>query len=332
MREEDLVDNWCFEIGLENEGWLNKGEFGTAYTISDDKVIKITDDYNEFIQTFGTLNNNNHNLTEVYGMRVFPDGRMGILMENLVTDGVEDLFSSLLLEAEIQNVDFIDIETEDTFLPDELIKFSNDLNASVTALQKAGVAYFDIHDGNIGLNREGNYVLFDQTNKLTKEYNEDLLEDIKEKLLSQYDLEETIYKENIPLSKIVASSDSMIRALRDVSNNRISQTEGAIECMYNYNGDLQITDGYHRLCEALLSGDEFIDVEIGLDERYGYSHPVYAVVERDDALDINTSFAFGGLEDIADTETLGDYFNNYTSHKKSLEKGLSSKRKIKPNN
>ena len=193
MREDDLVEKWCFELGLENEGWLNKGDFGNAYDISDNKVIKITRDNNEFIQTFNILGNDSYNLPEVYEMRVFPDGTLGILMEKLVTDDVEDLFNSWNLECEIAEVDLMNFDSDD-LIDKNLKKFVDDIQYSIFEFNKKGVVFFDIHDGNIGLNKNGNYVLFDQTIKNSNEYNEDMLEDIRMKLLENYNIKDPIFK------------------------------------------------------------------------------------------------------------------------------------------
>ena len=281
MSEEHLVEDWCFEIGLENEGWLDSGDFGNAYTISDEKVIKMTTDYNEFMQTFNIFKKESDYLPKIFGMRVFPNGEMGILMEELGTDPIDDLFSSWMMEADdIQNVDLLNIDLEDSFLTDEVVKMVKDVKKSIEHYKKNGVNHFDLNAGNIGLNNQGNYILFDQTEARANSYNEDLFADITEKLKDEYNIEEPIYKKNVPIERIVADLNSMQRTLRDISENKISQTDGAIECMYNENGNLQITDGYHRLCEALLKGETVIDVEIGLDERYGYSHPVYSLVRK----------------------------------------------------
>ncbi len=129
MREEDLVDNWCTEIGLENEGWLNNGENGNAYTISDNKVIKITSDHNEFISTYKISKSDNPNLPKIYDMRVFPNGELGMFMEELVTDGIEELYGQAEFIAQEQGVDSIlYIEVEDIQEEDpEVIKFINDI-------------------------------------------------------------------------------------------------------------------------------------------------------------------------------------------------------------
>lgn len=329
MHEERLVEDWCFEIGLENEGWLDSGDFGNAFTISDDKVIKITRDHSEFIQTFSILGKGDDPyLPKVFDMRIFKNEEMGILMEELIRDSVDDLFSSWLMEADdIQEVDLFEIDLEESFLSDEVIKMVNDLEKSMNSYKKNGVDNFDIHAGNIGINSHGNYVLFDQNIKNQKKIDYDLLQDIKEKLMDSYCIEDEYVKENVPMERIVADIDSMHRTFLDIKSGKISQTKGEIECMYNEWGGLQVIDGYHRLCEALLKGDEEIDVLIGFDERYGYSHPTYTATEKDDAMKLDGDLEFSGLEELYDEEYLRESREEYLELKTGKEKNECKKSK-----
>lgn len=326
MSEEHLVEDWCFELDLENEGWINSGENGSAYALSEDKVIKITKDYNEFIQTFRILNSKSEFLPKIYDLRVFKDGELGILMEQLDTDNIEDLYCELNREAELQDVDIMEVDTEIGMLSEEAIKFANDISNSKYHMEIDGVAHFDIQPDNIGKNSFGNYVLFDQTKKATREYDLDIFEEIKEDLIASYSIDEPILKKDVPISRIIASRDAMLNTFNDVSNNRISRSEGSLECMINKNGDLQLIDGYHRLFEGLLEGKEEFDVEISLDERYGFLHPVYALVEKEDSLELDPDEPFCGLEDIACDETLGETLENYINYKEKLENKQKPKR------
>lgn len=319
MKDEDLVDKWCIELNLENEGWLNKGEFGNTFTLTDNKIIKITTDAKEFIETFNLLKKQLDFHPYIYDMRVFPGGELGILMEEVVTDGIENVFFELKSLADDENVDILDIEDDNNTLSEEAVKMLNDLNSSVLELRSLGNAGSDIHDGNIGINAKGNYVLFDQTVKsYNNEYNEDLLEDIREKLLSSYDIDEDnpIIKEDICISNILVNRDSMRKTLLNISNGKGTKTKGHIECMYNKNGDIQLTDGHHRLCEQLLMGKETTSIVIDFDERYGLSSPVFKLIEKDESLELDPTEVYGGLEDIAEPDILEEYINDYKKSKR----------------
>lgn len=319
MNEDNLVDDWCFELGLENEGWLNKGEWGNAYRISDEKVIKITRDYEEFICSYHLLNKDTNYNAKIYDMRVFPNGELGILMEYVGTDSIEDVFSELLSFAEEHETDIFDVNEEHSGLvSDEAIKMSNDLYLAYQEISSSG--YYgshalDIHDGNIGINSEGNYVLFDQRDKSSPVFDDfDLFNEIKEKLKEKYFISDNdLIPKQIPIERITVSETGITKTLKDISNKRYSQTDSPIELMYNSEGNLQITDGYHRFCEALLLNKEEVEAIIVYDERCGYANQTYAEVKKDGSLNIDHDQLFSGLENIADEDYLARIHSDYIS-------------------
>tara|TARA_Y100000588_G_scaffold75071_2_gene78151 strand:- start:19460 stop:20488 length:1029 start_codon:yes stop_codon:yes gene_type:complete len=325
-KEERLVEDWCFEKDLENEGWMNNGDNGNAYATSDEKVVKMTSDYNEFMQTFEILDNDSEYLPKVFDMRVFPSGELGIMLEYLDTSDSEELFRELEMEAGLQEVDIMNIDVSIGMLSDEARKFGEDIQKSMYAFKEKGIYNFDIQPDNIGKNEEGNYVLFDQTNKEANDHDEDLFEDIKNKLRERYELDETVYKEDVSLEKLSVDVRSMRKALEDVSSGKISRTEGALTCMYNEYGRLQLVDGFHRLCEKLLQSEEVADIEIEHDERTGYSSPVYAITEPENELEIDVSLPFCGLEELACEDTLNDYCNEYLELKNKENKNKTKSR------
>jgi hypothetical protein len=332
MREEDLIERWCFELDLENDGWLNNGQFGNVYSITDDKVIKITSDYNEFIQTFSLLNKSLTFHPKIYDMRVFPGGELGILMEEVCTDGIEDVFAEIMSIADLQSVGILEIDLDDHpkgyIVSSEAVKMLSDICSADHELRVNGNGGSDIHDGNIGMNKNGDYVLFDQTLKVTNnEYNEDLFNDIKEKLTQSYYIDEDTptIKENVCISKILVSREAMRQTLQDVSIGKISKTKGKLNCIYNTDGSLQLTDGHHRLCELLLDGKETAAVSISFDERAGYLNQSYSKIEVEDSIELTPDNVYGGLEDLADDETLNDYLIDYKKLKSKIKRKRTSK-------
>ena len=326
MSEENLVDDWCFELELENEGWLDKGEWGNAYNISDNKVIKITHDYEEFVCTYHLLNKDTEYNAKIHEMRVFPNGELGILMEYVDTNGVENVFSELNSFANDNEIDIFDIDKDDHKgqLSNEAIKMSNDLYLAWREIANhgySGAHALDIHDGNIGINSKGNYSLFDQRDKSNPIFNDfDLFNEIKLSLKDNYMIDpDFVETRTVPIEKILASESGIKNTLIDIKNKRYSKTDEPIECMYNADGNLQVTDGYHRLCEALLIGDETVNINIYYDERCGYSHQTYACVKEDSGFEINTDLLFSGLEFIQDEEILQHYYGEYTQYKKDIE-------------
>ena len=339
MREEDLVDNWCTEIGLENEGWLNNGENGNAYTISDNKVIKITSDHNEFISTYKISKSDNPNLPKIYDMRVFPNGELGILMEELVTDGIEELYREAEFIAQDQDVySILDIEIEEVEDKDpEVIKFIKDIIQSQYMYQLEGINDFDIQPNNIGLNSKGNYILFDQTKKNAIDYNEDIFRDIEDELKENFIIDpEKPIKKSISIENLYVDKNVIHETYKDIYNKKYSQSNMPIECQYTNQGILQVIDGNHRYFEALLTNKEEVDIVITYDERCGYNNPHYQTLDNYDKFEPDFDKIFSGLELEFDEETLSYMYKDYIEEqKKSLlntltsNKTLQNKRKIK---
>lgn len=339
MREEDLVDNWCTEIGLENEGWLNNGENGNAYTISDNKVIKITSDHNEFISTYKISKSDNPNLPKIYDMRIFPNGELGIFMEELVTDGIEELYREAESIAQDQDVySILDIEIEEIENKDpEVIKFIKDIIQSQYMYQLEGINDFDIQPNNIGLNSKGNYILFDQTKKNAIDYNEDIFRDIEDELKENFIIDpEKPIKKSISIENLYVDKNVLHETYKDIYNKKYSQSNMPIECQYTNQGILQVIDGNHRYFEALLTNKEEVDIVITYDERCGYNNPHYQTLDNYDKFEPDFDKIFSGLELEFDEETLSYMYEDYIEEqKKSLlntltsNKTLQNKRKIK---
>jgi hypothetical protein len=321
MSEEHLVDDWCFELGFDNEGWLGKGEWGNAYHVSEDKVIKITRDYEEFICAFHLLNKDTQHNVKIHEMRVFPNGELGILMDHANTEGIEDTFRELLGFADDNELDILDIDPakHKGNISDDALKMSNDLYLAWQEIANSGYSgahSLDIQDGNIGINYDGNYVLFDQRDKSNPFFDDhETFNEIKQKLKDNYLIDEDrIESKIIPINKILVSENAISRTLADLKNKRYSQTDEPIECMFNENGKLQITDGYHRFCEALLVNKENVEVNIVYDERCGYPNQTYANIKNEDALYVDHDLSYSGLENIADSAYLDDLFEEYDSY------------------
>ena len=330
MREEYLVDSWCEEINLENEGWLNKGGNGNAYTISDNKVIKITSDYNEFISTYKISNSNNPNLPKIYNMRVFPNGELGILMEKLVTDDIEELYSQAEFISQNQGVySILDIEIEDIQEEEpELIKFIEDIIQSQYMYQLEGVNDFDIQPDNMGLNTEGNYILFDQTKKDAIDYDQDIFRDIEEKLREDYIIDsDNPIKKSISIEKLMVDKDVLHSTYKDIYNKKYAQSKEPIECQYTNKGMLQIIDGNHRYFEALLTNKEEIEIIITYDERCGYDNPNYKTLE-DNNFEADIDKLYSGLEFEFDEETLAYMYEDYIGQQKKELLNIVSNKKV----
>lgn len=174
---------YATSIGTEIDSFLASGDFGEAYLTTDNKVIKITSDVSEFVVADSLKHRNYENTVDIYDTAIFDSGVMVVYQEFLDTEGIEDLFNEILLEAEAQEVEILEIDERDFVygLSDEAYKMLNDLCYSVFEIQKRGFNPIDIHHNNIGLKENGNYGLFDQKDVLSEEFLNSFVKDYKEK-------------------------------------------------------------------------------------------------------------------------------------------------------
>ena len=87
--------------------------------------------------------------------------------------------------------------------------------------------------------------------------------------------------------------------------------------MYNENGDIQLLDGYHRIAESLIKGNGTVDIEIVHDERTGYSHQQYSLIQRESAAELDADLLYGGLEHIVSECDLDFLFKKIEKNKTS---------------
>jgi hypothetical protein len=327
MNQEELVKNWAFEKNLELELYLDSGEWGEAYEISENNVIKITRDYEEFICAYRLLGKNTSYNAKIKEMRVFPTGEMGILLEKVDTEGIEDIFSELLNYAKENDFDILDIE-EKGDLSNEAFKMSEDLYKGWKEINNNGYYGMDISGDNIGLNTEGNYVLFDQrdnNNPVFVDY--DIYDEIKENLKKQFNIEELnpIIRNNVPLSKILISNSKILNSISNIQEKN-NKKEDCIECIYNQDGELQLIKGFDIFTKNLILNNEFINIKITSDERNGIINKNNLTLKKEDVFEINEDKLFSGCELLVDENKLEKCFNEIQQqNSKNIESFLQKK-------
>lgn len=155
-------------IDADELSYLGKGDFGTAYSIGDGRVLKITSSKNEFEIAKSLVGK--YNVPALDGIVDFyvaetVDGEGMIIMEELDEDSsIEDLFYELhnYLDEQglpIQYLDNLDIDELD--LSDEMHDFINDLDDIIRGYRYIGIEASDIKPDNMGRDKNGKLKAFD---------------------------------------------------------------------------------------------------------------------------------------------------------------------------
>jgi len=82
-------------------------------------------------------------------------------------------------------------------------------------------------------------------------------------LLSGIEQEHPLFIEHFPICELSLSKSAIKSTLNDIKNGKLSKTNSPIEIMYNIsNNQFLITDGYHRVVQAIEKGNKNISVNI----------------------------------------------------------------------
>jgi hypothetical protein len=158
-------------IDKDNLSYLGKGDFGTAYSIGDRRVLKMTSSKNEF-EIAKKLENNNSpvfdSFAKIYKTEII--GRdMYIILEELDTDSsIEDLYYELqnLLDEQglpIQSLSYLD--TDELNISKELQSFMDDMEDIIRAYRTLGIEASDIRPENLGYSENLKLKAFDIDDK-----------------------------------------------------------------------------------------------------------------------------------------------------------------------
>lgn len=104
----------------------------------------------------------------------------------------------------------------------------------------------------------------------------------------------------VNIDKILASERGLKKTLYDLYSNRFSQTNKPLD-VWVMDGELQLTDGYHRFAQYLIQGIKKVRVKISS----GYTD-YYAKTYPEDKFEVQPTFKYGGMEIFADDEILED--------------------------
>jgi hypothetical protein len=162
--EDFYVEN---NIDPEELSYLGKGDFGTAYSTGDGRVLKRTTSKSEFKlatemeQSDAPVLNS---FVKIYKTEIVK-GEMYILQEELIEDShIEDLYYELqsYLDEQGLPIQYLDhLDTDDLDISDELQKFMDDIDDINRAYRYLGIEASDIRPENLGYSQDGKLKAFD---------------------------------------------------------------------------------------------------------------------------------------------------------------------------
>jgi hypothetical protein len=166
--EDFYVEN---NIDPEELSYLGKGDFGTAYSTGDGRVLKRTTSKSEFKlatemeQSDAPVLNS---FVKIYKTEIVK-GEMYILQEELIEDShIEDLYYELqsYLDEQGLPIQYLDhLDTDDLDISDELQKFMDDIDDINRAYRYIGIEASDIKPDNLGYSQDGKLKAFDIDDK-----------------------------------------------------------------------------------------------------------------------------------------------------------------------
>lgn len=166
--EDFYVEN---NIDPEELSYLGKGDFGTAYSTGDGRVLKRTTRKSEFKlatemeqSDVPVLNS----FVKIYKTEIIK-GEMYILQEELIEDShIDDLYYELqsYLDEQGLPIQYLDhLDTDDIDISDELQKFMDDIDDINRAYRYLGIEASDIRPENLGYSQDGKLKAFDIDDK-----------------------------------------------------------------------------------------------------------------------------------------------------------------------
>jgi hypothetical protein len=162
--EDFYVEN---NIDPEELSYLGKGDFGTAYSTGDGRVLKRTTSKSEFKLATEMEQSDDpvlNSFVKIYKTEIVK-GEMYILQEELIEDShIEDLYYELesYLNDQGLPIQYLDhLDTDDLDISDELQKFMDDIDDINRAYRYLGIEASDIRPENLGYSQDGKLKAFD---------------------------------------------------------------------------------------------------------------------------------------------------------------------------
>ena len=173
------VDEFYQENNIDPDAlsYLGKGDFGTAYSIGDGRVLKVTTSKNEF-DLASQIENTTSALFKAVFAHIFKaevvQNQMFIILEELREDSdienmwyeMDELLNAVGLPVQyLDNLDPDDLEEMGYTISDDLQNFMNQVENIARAYRNLGIEASDIRPENLGYDSAGNLKAFDIDNK-----------------------------------------------------------------------------------------------------------------------------------------------------------------------
>ena len=156
------------------DGYVGSGEFGSAYYMPGDRILKITTSKDEAGIANSIKGKSLSNIVDVYDVKTVKDKNenvyYAILMEELDTDSsIEDLFHQMMnivdeMGYDINHthmIDFEDLEEQGGYYDEDLKEFVSQFDDVVLQNTKMGIYNRDYQPDNLGYKKNGNLASFD---------------------------------------------------------------------------------------------------------------------------------------------------------------------------
>ncbi len=170
-------------IDPEEMSYLGKGDFGEAYDVGGDRVLKKTSSRSEYRIAQQNLKEKIDGFAEVYAIAEIK-GTYYIILELLDVEDIEDVFvrfNSMLGEQEVpiqymshfDEEDYIEAGGDEVVngkIDPELLKFMAELEDVVRGYSRLGIEASDIRSENLGRDKKGKLKAFDIDDRSPKSH------------------------------------------------------------------------------------------------------------------------------------------------------------------
>jgi len=163
-KEEFFKQN---NINPEELSYMGSGDFGKAYSIGDDRVLKITRSKSEFDFAKELVGKDVPALdgfVNFYAASIV-DNQYYIIMEELEEDSdIEDLYYQVeeLLNNEGLPIQYLHmLDTDELDLDEDILKFISDIEDVNHSYRYLGIEASDIKPDNLGVDKNGKVKAFD---------------------------------------------------------------------------------------------------------------------------------------------------------------------------